>query len=720
MSNRALVVAVLLLSAGPVSVATPVFGPHGPTDGDDRDVSSGASVELHAAGHNGSVERYRLSSELDSADASEVGEKARSTNTTALNLSYTYRRLPGQQGIVGVVLRIPATPGAERVRLEFPEESTVVETESVVQNGSVYEWAGKEPAVVVYRLRVDWSYTGNRRDSWTLLEHLPPAIRSETPVETNETLATAGPGYVGNTTMVLGAHDVYRRQAGGQRIDLVVPGNQSLRYGPRPTVGALVAVSRSLEVGARDERVHAFATPRIRIGASQLQADGFALDGDTILLDTDAELAAWVHEYVHTRQAFSNAESLRWLTEASGRYYEWLLAAESGYAGWGGLRGVFNLAASDESTLAEPETWEAESDYAKGALVLAAIDRDIRAATDGEHTLEDALRRINGNGSSPRLETFIKAVREVGGSDAAMTAKTYVTTGAVPEFQTAPEAFEAVYGTAAPQVERRLLGLSASSENRTRQLDRNRSPIPVGLDESVQVAVRLNNTGAARGFETVVPRLTTDRLAGSYFDRTWVGWVGPGESVTRTATHRFDEPGYHDVVVNGVRYIVRAAPDRDTASVAGLNVTAIDRNDGRITVDVSVRNDGEHTTFAAFPVALDGERVSTSVLVLDGNETRTTTVRLDVPASGFGTIEVGDAGTTVDSVGPSAFTTESTPGPPAANGPDTATTSGRVDDPRIATTGTEESESKVAKPVVLALVVAFGLLTLWGWTRKRQ
>jgi hypothetical protein len=714
METRVVRAAVVLLSLGTLMSTIPAAGAHSPTVGgetgqsavvDRRDVPTGARTArpVEASSHApGTVPR-----------SDRTRERPSSTDDGTLNVSYTYRRLPAERGVVEVTMRVPATPGVDRVRFGFGEESTVVRTANVVRNGSVYEWTGEEAGVVVYHFRIDWSYTGNSGDSWVLLEHLSPTIRSEAAVGTNEAIELSGRGYVGNETILLGAHTVYRRQVDGQRIHLVVPANRSLRYGPRRTVDALADASRSLEVGARDDVVHAFATPEIRTEATILEFDGFALDGSTILVDADAELAAWIHEYVHTRQAFSNEESLRWMTEGSARYYEWLLAIESGYADWGELRGVFTRAANDDSVLAVPDTWGAESNYAKGALVLATVDREIRAATDGTRTLEDAIRRLNGRDTDPTAETFVRAVRSVGGPTAAATAERYVTTREVPDLRTEVEEFEAVYGYGSPQIRERVVGTSASSGNGTRQIRSTDGQIPLGLDETFRLTVRLENTGSARGLSAVRPRLSTDRLGGDYVHTTWVGWIGPDESVTRTATHRFSSPGLYDVTWNGKRYDVRVAPNRGTASVTALNVTGVRTDNGRARLEVTVRNDEDRPTFATLPVTVEGERVLTTALVLEGDEARTLTVRVDAPQSAPATVTVGSATTTVETSGTATPTTRE---PTPESGP-AATVTADGDTP---TTEPAGGGPGPGLPLSLVLAALIGIVSLWHWTGSRR
>jgi hypothetical protein len=712
MEARVVRAAVVLLTLGAVTTGAPLVGAQTPTGDGVPHQSTVVDTQTVPTGAENVVSEDVAPPTVEGLTTVRAGEQPPSPDNGTLNASYTYRRLSDEQGVVEVTMRVPATPGIDHVRFDFQEESTVVTTENVERNGTVYEWTGEAPATIVYRLRIDWSYTGNARASWTLLEHLPPTIRSETAVDTSETIAVAGTGYVGNGTLLLGAHEVYRRQVDGQTIQLVVPGSRSLRYGPTRTVNALANASRSLEIGARDETVHAFATPKIRTEATILEFDGFALDGNTLLVDADAELAAWIHEYAHTRQAFSTAERLRWLTEGSARYYEWLLAVESGYADWGDLRGVFRKAANDDSVLAEPDTWGAESNYAKGALVLATIDREIRTATDGERTLEDALRRINGEDTAPTVERFVRAVRDVAGPDAAATAERYVTTRAVPEFQPDTEALEVVYGYTSPRIEGQVVRTSVVGADGTRKINSTDGQIPMGLSETFRLTAQVENTGDARGLAAVRPRLSTDRLGGDYVDTTWVGWVGPNESVTESVTHRFDRPGGYTVLWNGVRYDVRVAP-RGTASVVELTVTDVQADGGRAVVEATVRNDDNRPTYAVFPVTAGGDRVSTTRTVLEGGGTRTVTLRVDVAPSAPTTVEVGTASTTVGGSGTrDVTTTEAT----AESG--SPTTPGT--EPGTPTTDPEGERSGIGSRIILAVVAVISTAGLWRWTRQRR
>lgn len=571
-----------------------------------------------------------------------------------VNVSYTYRRLPDQEGVVEVSMRLPATPGLGSVGFEF-REGTVTGTENVATNGSTYEWDGDRDAEIVYRLPINWSKVGNRRGSWTLLEHRSPSTTADVDFRTN--IRITGDGYAGNKALVLGSHEVYRRQVAGQTIDLVVPGNVSLLYGPRRTVAALANASRAQGFEARAPVVTAFATPDIREPVPQGTTYGIEFNR-TILVDADTELGVWVHEYVHTSQYFPRPEGLRWLAEGSAQYYEEVLTVRSGYGPWAAFQRTLDRGADDDSVLAAPDTWQVGPRYQKGALVLAAIDREIRTATNGSRTIGDVFGRANQWGPNATLETFFGAVRDVGGSNAAATAERYLTTSATPD----PTGFKPVYGAGYQQLERQVLEAVAVGQDRNRTLERlGRNPLRLG--ETVRITARITNNGSARGLARLAPNLDTNT---SIIDEPWVGWLRPNETVTRTVSHQFDSPGRYEIRGDTFEggtftYRFRVAPERDTASVTGLTVTTDDTD--RIGVSTTVRNTGDRDTFVALPVRLDGRRVSTTTLVVGSNSVRT--VFFTVNRSGAGTIAVGDAETAIGSstgTGPTPGDSTASPG----------------------------------------------------------
>lgn len=576
---------------------------------------------------------------------------------TAVNASYTYRRLPDRPGVVGVTIRLPATPSVDRVSVGFRDEVRVVETTNVTRTESGYDWAGERPATVAYRVPINWTYVGNRDEAWTLVEHRTPSVDAAPSVDFRERLSVAGQGYVGETTVLLGAHDVYERRAAGQQVRVVVPAGVELNTGAERTVETLASAARSLSIGGRDTVVHGFVTPQIETEATRLEQPGFALDDRTLLVDADYEIDTWTHEYVHTRQALPDSGELRWLTEGSAEYYGWLLSIEQGADDWGSLRGAFSRGIGDDSVLADPDTWRGETDYNKGALVLGVLDREIRWASDGERTVADALRRVN-EAEDPTLETFIEAVHEAGGADAAAAARKYTTTGAAPNYQPDSPVLDAVYGLSpngepdpSPDIRTQVRTLSATGPNASRTIDPAVQTVTVRQGETLRVEAQVTNGGDAGGLASLAVRRSpaggdTGRVA-----TPWVGWVPPGETVTRTGTHEFGRPGTYELSWGDRQYTVRVAPDRETASVTGVAATRND-TDGRVVVRATVRNDGPRPTFAELPVSVAGQRVATQAIVLDGTTTRTVTVRLNVSKTAPFDVSVADARTAVQEEAP--------------------------------------------------------------------
>jgi hypothetical protein len=495
---------------------------------------------------------------------------------TRLNVTYTFQRLPDQPGIVRVTLRLPRAPATGGASIDFRENRgvTVINTTNVERIGSSYDWAGERPAAIVYRLPINWTYTGNRAASWTLVQYRQPSIASidaGASVTVRRRARLAGEGYVGSTAVLLGEHDVYERQAGEQRIRVVIPDNVTLRNDPRRTVSALASAARSVSIGGRDEVVHVFVTPQIRTEAEQLFQPGFAIGDNTLLIDAESEFDVWTHEYVHSRQEFPDTGRLRWLTEGSAEYYGWLLSVQQGYDSWSPLREVFTRGTADDSILADPETWRGETEYNKGALVLGVLDHEIRVATDGERTLQDVLRQLNAD-ADPTLDTFIGTVREVGGPDAAAAAERYVTTSAAPNYRPDEDRLIELYAgsssglNASLQTRTRILSVATTGTNGTTQFNPDSEAIRIPSGQTLRIRGRITNVGDNGGVARVaVQRISDGRT--SRLKTPWVGWLRPQGTITRNETLQFSRPGRYEVLWGDYQITVSVAPSLpDTGS----------------------------------------------------------------------------------------------------------------------------------------------------------
>jgi predicted metalloprotease with PDZ domain len=202
---------------------------------------------------------------------------------------------------------------------------------------------------------------------------------------------------------------------------------------------------------------------------------------------------------------------------------------------------VPNIITNDR--ISNPDELSGTTDYYKGSLVLAAVDREIRRATAGSRTLQDVFRRINRE-SDPTLETLLETIREVSNAEVAATAEQYITTSATPEYRPSDSQLETLYGYESRQIERELVSFSAVGEAWRRSLES--GPKLMGLSEQLQIGIRVRNTGNATGTVAVAPRMSTREGELERIEGAWIGRVPPGETVTRVVTQDFEQAGTYD------------------------------------------------------------------------------------------------------------------------------------------------------------------------------
>lgn len=721
MGSRVVLATGMVLMLAGAAVATPVLavGWSTPTSETmDRSSSSIGKDVLSTAN--------RMDAGTPEQATATVADRSNGTSESTVNISYTYRRLPEQPMVVEVTMRLDAAASIDGLGIQFRNESTVLEATGLARNGTTYELNDGSTAEVVYRTPINSTFLGTTGDSWTLVGHLPPTINTGSGIHVVENVFVDGEGYVANsagagyTPVLIGEHDIYRRTIDNETIELVVPAGVSLLYGPERTIEALANASRSLDVGGANGVVSAIATPEIVEGYSREEPVNTAIQpGESlILVEAEATLSAWIHEYVHTRQPYKPAaENMRWLSEGSARYYEVLLSVEQGHENWRTLGEVFEQAADENGVLAEPDTWSGLTAYAKGALVLAAIDREIRLATNGKRTLQDVLRRVNGANSTLTVDEFIRIVRDVGGDTAATTARKYTTTRALPD---GVDTFASVYGYEDAEIQYRITALNASGPRWNRSLKQGDS-VRIGVNETFRITARISNVGEAPALARLGPLISSGESSLERVDSPWVGRLAPGETVTRSATHRFDRPGTYKLGVgpalspfsvgDGQILTVEVVPNRDTASIVELNATSNATTDGPVDVAVRIRNDGSQSTFLELPVRVGGDQVSTLTLVLDGGETRTVTIQVAAPAGQDSpTVAVGNAETIVGSTPvttTSSSETESTP-------------TGQTGSTVTASDSTETTSPGFGVVAVLAALIVLAVLTQRNDATKRR
>ncbi|ELZ19105.1 CARDB domain-containing protein [Natrinema limicola] len=426
----------------------------------------------------GALEPAQAAAPTDSAVADSGGELAASSSETLVSVGTNVGSATTSSADVfdrtTVLRHRPDDPDVFETETTFHVPGAVTEFEIELQQGATvesvtglertgertYAWTGTtdEPAIR-YTMPADrrggsdgtrtseTGYTFVDTGDWGIVAvpSLNVSLRRTDPVGIEETVTVDGPGATGGDIAVFGPVTTYERTTDGGTIRLVVPNVARLEESPDAILTALADARDRLEVGMRRDEVVVIAAPT----GADWGPRGIQYGRADAWVVADAELdepnPAWLHEYVHVRQRFSNAATdttpkTAWLIEAQADYYAGLLAFEYGSTDFDDFsvlleRGERSPYADgvlvDRSTWADPKT-----DYAKGALVYGELDRRLRLATDGDRTLEDVFRALNTQEGRITEADFLQTLAEYGGADVRAAAERYTRTTATPEMWT--------------------------------------------------------------------------------------------------------------------------------------------------------------------------------------------------------------------------------------------------------------------------------------------
>ncbi|MEF8851482.1 MAG: hypothetical protein V5A44_10910 [Haloarculaceae archaeon] len=753
-----MVLVAVLLAATPVAgaVSAPSDAVEAPAGSVDTADTGGAVDSVHTdepgdtspakvGGHTGAARgdrfvsdavaarRFRSQVVLANATVTDTGGHASASGTAVLetaprSVSVTQRiaLTPDRPGEVRVTHTFEVPGTVTSLRAPVPERANVTATTGFrFVEGTEYAWDGNTTrARITYALPADetvsqagpegaqgryllvdagrWALVRQPRlaASWRWQGPEPVGLTSETTV--------AGPGYVGEQLVYLGAVETRERRAHGQTFTLVVPDRARMTASPDAVLDALADASDRLRVGDRDERVTAVVAPTtttVDWGVRGLQL------GDSDFWVRDVEPLGgpddvWLHEYVHTRQSFETAPSGRWLTEATATYYAALLALERNETDFASFREFLGRGAMPPQSgaiLAEPCTWDNAANYWKGALVAAAIDRRIRVETDATRSFGTAFSRLNAFPRPVDRAVTLELLRRVGGSALDEFAGTYVATSRVPPAWSASE-HEAAFGPTPARFTFRFAdrasdrtnatdegGLTGNRENVTvgfrvsgpyRNETLTGSPLTLYAGETLHATgVVVNAGGASAPYEQFF-------AVGGSVQRLVSGALAPGE----TATHALDvtvETTGRRTVSFGADSVEVAVYDPAPARLGAVTVnrTTLPRP-GVVAVNVTVVNPYAVPARRNVTVTRAGESVwSRRVGVAAGaNRTLTVPVRLRFSgqyAVGVGggpeaTVTVGGGSDDGAGTGTSTRTIDARVGEATADGGETASPAGDV------------------------------------------
>jgi len=385
-----------------------------------------------------------------------AGQQRTISRTETLSLT------PDEPGQIAVTVGFDVPGTLDTLSTRLPDGASVTDTTGFSGNGTVYQWQGEtdHPSITFSvpanetgvarrethtgtHQRVDQpdsGYTFVDAGSWALVR--VPQLSTNWSwtgsgsVVLDSHVDIAGPGATGGTIAYLGPQRTYTRRVAGQTLHLVVPNGTTIAAGSGAVLDALAAAARDLDVGARDDSVFVVAAPT----GFDWAAEGVEYGPADAWVRADASLDTpdnvWVHEYVHTRQAYEHTSETEWFSEASAEYYAAGLALRRGRIDYGAFAShLFQGTdpAYANGVLLRPDTWTLGTSYHKGALLLAALDYRIRRASGGAHSLDDVFRAMNDAPAPVTNQDFLAAVERVAGPETRRFADRYLTDRSTPD-----------------------------------------------------------------------------------------------------------------------------------------------------------------------------------------------------------------------------------------------------------------------------------------------
>ncbi|MFD1598480.1 hypothetical protein [Halobellus rarus] len=592
------------------------------------------------------------------ASSTVAANAAQSTATASggsnVELTQHLRLVPERPGVYGVAHRYRLPEGLRRLEVTLPAESTIVSTTGFDRREDrTYEWDG-----ATSNPRIEYRTPANRTvdqtgpigapgrltfvdvGEWALVS-APATSHSWGWVGTEsvgfERSMTTDEGATGGTVAYLGPHEEYTHTAHGQEFRLIVPDAADLEESPEELFASLSAASDRLRVGDRDETVFLVAAPTpegIEWGVRGLHTGG----SDMWVRDVerlDEANNVWLHEYVHSRQAYTAAEDSRWFTEASAVYYAALLTLEQERITYPEFRARLALGERDYggSVLTEPDTWQRNANYHVGALVAGELDRQIRLSTGGDASLQEPFRRMNAKGDVVAASDVRSYLSVTGGDSVARASDRYTKTTTRPTAWSVDEHREA-FGDLPDPARITYAIPSGGDAVRVGGPYRNRSlgserPVVLVPGERLGVDVVATNFGGNDGDYEATLRVDDEPLT------TRTGQLAPEESTTLTFEHAFDSPGERVVSVGDATLRV-SVREPAPAQVSSFSANRTDLSAGEwVELSANVRNDADYPGEVALAFARDGEPFETRTVRLDAgaDATVTTAVRLEEPGT---------------------------------------------------------------------------------------
>ncbi|MGB9952064.1 peptidase [Haloarcula marismortui] len=596
-----------------------------------------------------------------------ISGTAQTSDGDVIQQTQTYARVPEQPGEVAVTLTYEVPDRVVDLETHVPAAATVTETDGFERvNESVYEW--EEPtdtATISYHINpnrtieksgpegAEGRYLSVDTGEWALLTRSQTPTRwrytGRDPVRYNRTLRTAGPGAAGEEIVYLGEVATFEETAHNQTFTLAVPERATMTASPISVLDSMANASNALRVGDRDEQVFVVAAPS---GAVSWGVEGYQIGDADMWVQSrqslDVANNVWLHEYVHSRQAYETTGKTRWTVEGWATYYAAVLTLEQNRIGFDEFQA--QLAAGgrpvySDVRLTDRTSWTNDANYWKGALVAGRTDVHIRSATGRNQTLQRVFQSLNGYRdpvTQSQLLAEIEAASDPSVRDA--TATETETAAAVTMWNVTTH--RRLFGSIPARIGYSLPPVDRADAYRADSLYRSDTPVggsePIRLatNETLAVDAVVENAGGEAGAYNVslaVNETVVDAKQGQ---------IEPGVRTEVEVTHTFAAPGRYVVSVDGDTVTV-VVTEPAVASVTDVTASPREVKQGdRVDVTATVANDNDIPGTATVEFRRNDVVFAEQRLYLSPQVTTTVTRTVTLDERGTVSLSVGDGRTT--------------------------------------------------------------------------
>ena len=589
---------------------------------------------------------------------------SQSIRPSKLNVTYEYRRLPDSPGDISLTATLDIPDEVNEVTLSV-KHGTVQDTTGLTQTSSKEFRTVDNKASLVTHVPVNETKTDHATPidtgKWALFDKEEPIhleYESEsTTVKCEKSYHLDGPGLILDEYVFMGKYESHQANARDQTIEIAVPTAIDTKAYTDPILKLLGDVSNNLTVGERDKHVVGLVVPQ----EAELDRPGWAVDDAAFMIsepslrsmerpNDDPPSPTWIHEYVHTRQSLNLNDHTEWLTEASAEYYEKYFLLRFGLVNYDEFQHELERGDSYEDiVLGDRSTWDSpdnSAEYYKGALVVATLDRQIRANTNGEHSFEDVFQRLNTHHGTITKSDFYQVLEQVGGPSVVDTGRRFVETTKTP--QTVSEnVFSRTYGWEPAQLNlTKIKGQSKVHGPYNSQPLRERNAVTP--NETVEFLTQISNEGGVPAPYHIffTKPSESDENARDSTIILQSGKIPSGEKYTIQANETFPETGTYHISIESKSQnlgwwieVVEPASRPSSIKIKGTNYRKESRG---YNISISIAISATEYTRSELPVVVDGNRVQTLSVTLAPWKRTVINRTVTVPDTGQHKISIGE------------------------------------------------------------------------------